>query len=105
LSRAHQRAQRIRLILDDGPKRWEGITEEDMALWQKTYGKANVPYELQEMISYWDGQPANKRKLDWKRAIVNRLKWVQDHGGTKHQAANGEYQMSDARRRFLEEKD
>jgi len=74
---------RIRLVLDDGPKRWEGITEGDRALWAATYPGCNVDQVLQEMIAYWDAQPPAKRKLNWKRTIVNRLKWLQDHGGSR----------------------
>ena len=73
----------IKLILDEEPKRWEGITEELKELWAKSYPGCDVEFVLQEMIAYWDAQPKSKRKINWKRTIVNRLKWVQDHGGTK----------------------
>jgi len=73
----------IRLVLDEEPKRWEGITEEDKALWAKTYLGCDVEKVLQEMIAYWDAQPKSALKINWKRTIVNRLKWLQDHGGTK----------------------
>ncbi|MFA5377628.1 MAG: hypothetical protein WC455_17895 [Dehalococcoidia bacterium] len=69
----------IRLILDDGEKRWEGISDDDKILWRKTYGRVDVDFTLQEMISYWDAQPRSTLKLNWKRAIVNRFKWIQDH--------------------------
>jgi len=77
------------LILDEKPKRWEGITGEDKALWAKTYPGCDIDQVLQEMIAYWDAQPKSKLKLNWKRTIVNRLKWLQDHGGTSRQAAQG----------------
>jgi len=83
-------ANTIRLILDEEPKRWEGITDEDKALWKKTYPGCDIDYVLQEMISYWDAQPASKRKVNWKRTIVNRLKWLQDHGGTPGARVPGE---------------
>jgi hypothetical protein len=77
----------IRLILDEEPKHWEGITEADKALWAKTYPGCDVDQVLQEMIAYWDAQPRSCLKLNWKRTIVNHLKWVQDHGGTKQDTA------------------
>lgn len=80
-------AGRIRLILDESPKRWEGITDEDKALWAKTFPGCNVEVVLQEMIAYWDGQPPAKRKVHWKSAIVNRFKWLQDHGGSGPRAS------------------
>jgi len=79
----------IILILDEEPKRWEGITEELKELWAKSYPGCDVKFVLQEMIAYWDAQPKSKRKINWKRTIVNRLKWVQDHGGTSRQPAQG----------------
>lgn len=80
-SRAKKPARRIQLILDEEPKRWEGIMPEEKMLWAKTYPGVDIEAALQEMITYWDAQPKSHRKLDWKRAIVNRLKWLQDHGG------------------------
>jgi hypothetical protein len=77
------RGEGIRLLLEESPKRWEGITEEDKALWAKTYPGCDVERVLQEMIAYWDAQPKSALKLNWKRTIVNRLKWLQDHGGTR----------------------
>jgi hypothetical protein len=79
----------IRLILDEEPKRWEGITEELKTLWAKTYPGCDINIVLQEMIAYWDAQPKSKRKLNWKRTIVNRLKWLQDHGGTRDKIIGG----------------
>ena len=79
----HPPKGKIILILNEEPKRWEGITDEDKALWAKTYPGCDVETVLQEMIAYWDGQPPAKRKLNWKATIVNRLKFLQDHGGTK----------------------
>ena len=79
----------IRLILDEEPKRWEGITNELKALWTKTYPGCNIETVLQEMIAYWDAQPKSKRKINWKMTIVNRLKWLQDHGGSSRGAARG----------------
>ncbi len=76
----------ILLVLDKEPKRWEGITDADKALWAKTYPGCNVEAVLQEMIAYWDGQPPAKRKINWKSTIVNRFKWLQDHGGTNRGA-------------------
>jgi hypothetical protein len=76
-------SRRIQLILDSGPKRWEGITEEDKSLWVKAYPGVNVEQELQEMVSYWDAQPKAKRRINWARTIVCRFKWVQDKGGTR----------------------
>jgi len=80
----------IRLILDNSPKRWEGITEEDKALWAKTYPGCDVERVLQEMIAYWDAQPKSALKLNWKRTIVNRLKWLQDRGGSGSGRGNRE---------------
>jgi len=80
---------KIILILDEEPKRWEGIAGADKALWAKTYPGCDVEVVLQEMIAYWDAQPKSKRKINWKRTIVNRLKWIQDHGGTVQQPAQG----------------
>jgi hypothetical protein len=74
---------KILLILDEEPKRWEGITDEDKSLWAKTYPKCNVDQVLSEMIAYWDARPPNERKQDWRRTIVNRLSWLQQHTGTK----------------------
>ena len=69
---------KIILILDEEPKRWEGITEGDKALWAKSYPGCDIEQVLQEMIAYWDAQPRSHLKLNWKRTIVNRLKSVQD---------------------------
>ncbi|OGD09388.1 MAG: hypothetical protein A2Y86_05235 [Candidatus Aminicenantes bacterium RBG_13_62_12] len=80
---------KVHLMLDDEPKRWEGITPELKALWAKSYPGCDVEAVLQEMIAYWDAQPAAKRKLNWKRTIVNRLKWLQDHGGTNRGTPRG----------------
>ncbi len=81
----------IRLILDDEPKRWEGITDADKALWAATYPGCNIEQVLQEMIAFWDAQPKSRLKINWKRTIVNRLKWLQDHNGTGPRQA---YQQS-----------
>lgn len=81
---------KIQLILDDEPKRWEGISESDKALWTKTYPGCAVEITLQEMIAYWDAQPKSKLKINWKRTIVSRLKWLQDHGGTKGASAKSD---------------
>lgn len=80
---ARKERGKISLVLDKSPKRWEGITEEDRALWAKTYPGCDIERTLQEMIAYWDAQPKAALKINWKRTIVNRLAWVQDHGGTK----------------------
>lgn len=82
-------APEIKLILDEHPKRWENITDDDKKLWAATYPGVDVEHTLQEMIAYWDAQPASKRKLNWKRTIVNRLKWLQDNGGTRKGGASG----------------
>jgi len=74
---------KIQLILDDGAKRWEGITDDDKALWAKTYTKCNVDQVLSEMIAYWDSRPRSEMKQDWRRTIVNRLSWLQQHEGSK----------------------
>jgi hypothetical protein len=86
---------KIQLILDEHPKRWEGITDEDKALWAKTYPGPGEHLDrvLQEMIAYWDAQPPQKRKVNWKRAIVNRLRWLQDHGSGQPRS---EYKASQA---------
>jgi len=80
---------KIMLVLDEEPKRWEGITEELKALWAKTYPGCDIDIVLQEMIAYWDAQPKAKRKINWKVTIVNRLKWLQDHGGTRGNVTGG----------------
>ena len=87
--RRHREKDAVRLVLDDGAKRWEGITPELKALWAKSYPGCDVETVLQEMIAFWDAQPAAKRKLNWKRTIVNRLKWLQDHGGTPGHTTKG----------------
>jgi len=81
--------QKITLILDEEPKRWEGITPELKALWAKSYPGCDIDTVLQEMIAYWDAQPKAKRKINWKVTIVNRLKWLQDHGGTRGGVTGG----------------
>ena len=78
---------KIILMLDDEPKRWEGITEGLKALWAKSYPACDIEAVLQEMVAYWDAQPKSKRKINWKMTIVNRLKWLQDHGGSSRRVA------------------
>ena len=68
---------RIQLILNESPKRWDGITEEDMELWARTYPGVDIRAALQEMIAFWDANRQNLRS-DWKRTIVNRLHFLQD---------------------------
>ena len=87
--RKHREKDAIKLVLDDGPKRWEGITDELKALWTKSYPGCEIEAVLQEMIAYWDAQPCSQLKLSWKRAIVNRLKWLQDHGGSSRGGPRG----------------
>jgi hypothetical protein len=94
----------IKLILNESPKRWENITDDDKKLWAATYPGVDVEHTLQEMIAYWDAQPASKRKLNWKRIIVNRLKWLQDNGGTRKGGASGEYRASQVGRTPAREK-
>lgn len=72
---------KIQLVLDDGPKRWEGIADEDKTLWEKTYPKCDIDQVLAEMIAYWDARPRAELKQNWKKTIVNRLGWLQEHGG------------------------
>jgi len=31
------------------------------------------------MVTYWDARPRRELKQNWKAAIVNRLKWLEDH--------------------------
>lgn len=81
--------KKIVLILDDGPKRWEGITLEMKEFWAKIYPGCDINQVLNEMIAYWDAQPKSKRKINWKVTIVNRLKWLQDHGGTRGNVTGG----------------
>jgi hypothetical protein len=81
---------KIQLILDDGPKRWEGIADEDKALWTKTYPKCDVVQVLTEMIAYWDSRPKTELKQDWKKTIVNRLSWLQEHAGRGNGRGNRE---------------
>ena len=80
---------KIKLVLDEEPKRWEGITPELKMLWAKSYPGCDVDAVLQEMIAFWDAQPKSKRKLNWKMTIVNRLKWLQDHGGSSRGTSRG----------------
>ena len=88
-------APTIKLILDEHPKRWENITDEDKGLWAETYPGVDVEQTLKEMIAYWDAQPASKRKINWKRTIVNRLKWLQDNGtGARGGNGKSEYRAS-----------
>jgi hypothetical protein len=72
---------KIQLILDDGPKRWEGITDDDKVLWAKTYPKFDIEQVLAEIIAYWDARPRTELKQNWKKTIVNRLSWLKEHGG------------------------
>jgi hypothetical protein len=71
-----------RINLNFEKKCWEGITEEDKALWKKTYTACDIDLVLQEMIAFWDAN-RQRAKLNWKRAIVNRLSFLQDYRGTR----------------------
>jgi len=86
-------------------KAWENITDDKRELWSKSYPACDLDIELARATAWLLENPDKGHKTRWGRFIVNWLARSQDRGGTKRQAQPGEYQMSDARRRFLEEKD
>lgn len=99
-----QQKQKDGIAFDFNSKSFIGIKEEDKKIWGAAYPKCDIEICLNQMAAWLLADP-RRRKSNYKQFIVNWLKREQDHGGTKGQSPSGEYQMSDARRRFLEEKD
>jgi len=92
----------VLIIFNQGE--FEGITDLDRKKWSEAFPACDLDGELKRMASWLIANPS-KKKSNYRRFIHNWLSRSQDRGGTKGQAPSGEYQMSDARRRFLEEKD
>lgn len=56
---------------------WENIAEEKMAVWSRAYPAVNITACLNEMASWLESNPKN-RKSDYPRFINNWLKKAQD---------------------------
>jgi len=63
-------------------KKWENITNEDVALWSETYPACRIKIELLKMGDWLLSNPT-KRKKNYRRFISNWLVRSQDKGGTK----------------------
>jgi len=61
--------------------KWEGITIEQVMIWEKLYPDANVIQQVTVEMPRWLDKREGKaitRKKDWKRTIVNWLRKEQD---------------------------
>ena len=61
--------------------KWEGITVNDVKLWERMYPDVDVVKELKvNMIAWLDRKKGTKiaMKKDWKRTIHNWMKTEQD---------------------------
>lgn len=63
--------------------KWEGISEDDIKLWNKAYPACNIPIELAKMKDWILSAGPKGRKTNWRRFIRNWLSRCQDRGGTK----------------------
>lgn len=66
-------------------RKFEGITDADIALWQETYPAVDVVYELKRIAAWCRANPKKKKK-DYARFINNWLSKTQDEGGSKNGA-------------------
>jgi len=63
--------------------KWENITKEHTALWNKAYPACNLEIEFAKMKSWIIENPAKGHKSNWGKFIINWLSRAQDRGGTK----------------------
>jgi len=63
-------------------KRFFNITEEDIAGWKEAYPACDIKAELRKMREWLLANP-EKRKVNYRRFIVNWLSKQQDRGGSK----------------------
>jgi len=76
-----KRGEKIAFNLET--KRWDNITEEDVALWEKAYPACDMEQELTKMAVWILENPKKGHKSNWGRFITNWLSRAQDKGGTR----------------------
>ena len=63
--------------------KWENITDEAVALWEKAYPACDIERELTKMATWILANPKKGKKSNYSRFITNWLSRAQDNGGTK----------------------
>lgn len=64
-------------------RKWENITDDMIAMWEKAYPACDMERELTKMAVWILENPKKGHKSNWGRFITNWLSRSQDHGGTK----------------------
>jgi len=73
----------IKISFNFTNQKWEGITENDIELWNKAYPACSITAELAKMKAWILGAGAKGKKSNWRKFITNWLSRTQDRGGTK----------------------
>lgn len=85
-SKERHKTKKPSLFFNGDTKEWEGITDEDMAVWAEAYPGCDIKAELAKMKAWLLGDWPRRRKEKWKAFIVRWLSKEQDRGGTKRRA-------------------
>ena len=67
---------------------WGGIRDDEISAWSEAYPACNVLGELKKMAEWLKANP-DKKKIRYRRFIVNWLSRTQDRGGSGSQSGKG----------------
>lgn len=75
--------KRAKPVFNREINKWENITDDMIALWEKAYPACDMEIELTKMVTWILAHPKEGQKSDWHRFIVGWLNRAQNSGGTK----------------------
>lgn len=77
-----------------GDRKFQGITEIDIKQWSEAYPAVDVEIEIKQAAEWLLANPA-KRKINYRRFLVNWFKRSQDRGGSQASRRKDRYAIPD----------